>query len=274
LDGRATGTFIDPLTNQVILQTGAALESQILGPPVADVEMAHSGRNWQQVADRITGAKPLALAVNVPAGLQNWIDGRTYPQLFEEAFDTPEVTPTRIAMTIATHERTLFSDQTPFDQVNQGIGTLTAYEQNGRNLFNGGQTNCNVCHTGNLLTDNQFHYIGLRPSNEDTGRQQVTNNANNSAQFRTPNLRNVELRGAYFHNGNFTTLRQVVDFYARGGDFNAVNKDGNVRPRNLSNQQRDDIAAFLSRPMTDPRVRNELPPFDHPTLYTESSASR
>ena len=270
-DGRAAGTFLDPLTNQVILPNGAALESQVLGPPVADAEMAHSGRNWQQVADRITGSKPLALAVNVPTGLQNWIEGRTYPQLFEEVFGTPEVTPARIAMAIATHERTLFSDQTPFDQVNQGIGTLTASEQNGRNLFNSGQTNCNACHTGNLLTDNQFHYIGVRPSNEDTGRQQVTGSQNNAAQFRTPNLRNVELRGAYFHNGNFTNLRQVVDFYSRGGDFTAANKDNNVRPRNLSNQQRDDIAAFLSRPMTDPRVRDQLPPFDHPTLYTESS---
>ena len=270
-DGRATAAFTDPLTNQVILPTGAALESQVLGPPVADVEMAHSGRNWQQVAERITGAKPLALAVNVPAGLQNWIGGRNYTELFEEAFGTPEVTPARIAMAIATHERTLFSDQTPFDQVNQGIGTLTASEQNGRNLFNSGQTNCNACHTGNLLTDNNFHYIGLRPQVEDTGRQQVTNNVNNAAQFRTPNLRNVQLRGAFFHNGNFTTLRQVVDFYARGGDFNAANKDNNVRPRNLNNQQRDDIVAFLSRPMNDPRVQAELPPFDHPTLYTESN---
>lgn len=116
-DGRATATFSDPLTNQVILQNGAALESQVLGPPVADVEMAHSGRNWQQVADRISGAKPLALAVNVPVRLKNWIDGRTYPQLFEEAFGTPEVTPARIAMAIATHTRTLFSDQTQFDHL-------------------------------------------------------------------------------------------------------------------------------------------------------------
>jgi len=233
--------------------------------------MAHSGRDWQQVADRITSAKPLVLAVNVPAGLKNWIDGRTYPELFEEAFGTPEVTPARIALAIATHERTLFSDQTPFDQVNQGIGTLTASEQNGRNLFNSGQTSCSSCHAGNLLTDDAFHYIGVRPSIEDTGNQQVTNNPNNAAQFRTPNLRNVELRGAFFHNGQLTTVRQVVDFYARGGDFNAPNKDGQIRSLNLSNQQRNDIVAFLSRPLTDPRVRAELPPFDHPTLYTESN---
>ena len=270
-DGRASGTFRDPLTNQIILEDGGALESQILGPPVSDVEMAHAGRNWQQVADRIANVKPLAVAVDIPMSLQSWIDGRTYPELFEEAFGTPEVTPARIALAIATHERTLFSDQTPLDQVNQGIGTLTAAEQNGRNLFNSGVTSCTACHSNNLLTDDAFHYIGVRPTNEDTGRQQVTGDPENAAQFRTPNLRNVELRGAYFHNGKLTTLRQVVDFYDRGGDFDAPNKDPQIRPLNLSEQQRNNLVAFMSRPLTDPRVRDELPPFDHPRLYTESN---
>ena len=270
-DGRATPVFRDPLTNQIILQGGGALENQVLGPPLSDAEMAHSGRNWQEVTERITNAKPLALASNIPTGLQNWIDGRTYPQLFEETFGTPEVTPVRIALAIATHERTLFSDQTPFDQVNQGIGTLTAAEQRGANLFGSGVSGCSSCHTGNLQTDDAFHYIGVRPTSEDSGRQQVTNNPNTAGQMRTPNLRNVELRGAYFHNGNFTTLRQVVDFYNRGGDFDAPNKDPNVRPRGFSNGQINDLIAFLSRPLTDNRVRNELPPFDRPSLYTESN---
>ncbi len=270
-DGRATPVFRDPLTNQIILQNGAALESQVLGPPVNSTEMSHSGRNWQEVADRIANVKPLALASNVPAGLQNWIDGRTYTELFEEAFGTPEVTPARIAMAIATHERTLFSDQTPFDQVNQGIGTLTAAEQRGFGLFNSGVTNCSACHAGNLQTDDAFHYIGVRPTAEDTGRQQVTNNQANAGQMRTPVLRNVELRGAYFHNGRFTTLREVVEFYNRGGDFNAPNKDPNIRPLGLGNNQINDLVAFLSRPLTDLRVRDELPPFDRPTLYTETS---
>ena len=270
-DGRAGQIFRDPLTNQIILNFGGALENQILAPPVSDTEMAHAGRNWQQVADRIRDAKPLALATNIPTGLQAWIGGRAYTELFAEAFGTPEVTPARIALAIATHERTLFSDQTPLDQVNQGVGVLTAAEQRGLGLFNSGVTNCSSCHAGNLQTDDAFHYIGVRPVNEDAGRQQVTGNPGNAGQFRTPNLRNVELRGAYFHNGNFTTLRQVVDFYNRGGDFDAPNKDPNVRPRGLGNGQLNDLVAFLSRPLTDPRVRDELPPFDRPQLYTETN---
>jgi cytochrome c peroxidase len=268
-DGRATGVFRDPLTNSVVLNGGAALESQSVGPPVSSAEMAHSGRNWTDVAARIAGSKPLVLSPSVPAALGTWIGERTYPELFQEAFGTPEVTPVRIAMAIASFERTLYSDRAPIDLANAGIQPLTAAEQRGRNIFNA--NGCAVCHGGNLLTDNAFHYIGVRPQNEDSGRFQVTGNPANLGQFRTPSLRNVELRRFYFHNGQLTTLEQVVAFYNRGGDFDALNKPDVIRPLGLTAGQQADLVAFLRRPLTDPRVAAETPPFDRPMLYTESA---
>jgi cytochrome c peroxidase len=268
-DGRATGIFRDPISNSVVINGGGELESQVLGPPTSSTEMGHIGRNWTDVANRITVSKPLALATNVPTPLKTWINGRTYPEIFQEVFGTNEVTPSRIALAIATYERTLYSDQAPLDLANAGITPLTAQEQNGRNLFV--QVSCAVCHGGELLTNNSFRYIGVRPQNEDTGRFQVTGNNGDLGRFRVPTLRNVELSGTYFHNGKFTTLDQVVAFYNRGGDFNAPNKDPNVIPRGLSAQQQADIVAFLKRPLTDPRVAAELPPFDRPTLYSETN---
>jgi len=270
-DGRATGTYRDPVTNAIILNGGGALESQSAGPPVSDAEMAHSGTNWTEVAFQISQARPLALAANAPASMTDWIGGRNYPALFEEAFGTPEVSPSRISLAIATFERTLFADRTPLDLANAGIVPLSAAEQRGRGVFNANQ--CGVCHAGNLLSDNQFHNIGVRPQNEDPGRFAVTGNQQNLAEFRTPSLRNVELRAPYMHNGRFATLEDVVEFYNRGGDFpNAPNFPGNlVRPRNFSAQQKSDLVAFLRRPLTDIRVAGETSPFDRPTLYTESN---
>ncbi|MBV9927865.1 MAG: DUF4214 domain-containing protein [Acidobacteria bacterium] len=270
-DGRATQTFTDPLTNQVVLQAGAALESQVLGPPVNSAEMGHTGRDWNDVAARVASAKPLALSSDVPAGLRAWIDGRTYPELFAEVFGTSDVTPARIAMAIATFERTVYSDRTPFDLSTQGITPLPAAEQRGLNVFNG-QGRCNTCHAGVLFSDNQFHNIGLRPQTEDTGRFQVTGNANNMGEFRTASLRNVSLRAPYFHNGRFNTLEEVVDFYNRGGDFDAPNIDRNrIRALGLSAQQRSDLVAFLRNALTDPRVAAGQTPFERPMLYTEST---
>ncbi|MBK8467242.1 MAG: hypothetical protein IPL32_15600 [Chloracidobacterium sp.] len=268
-DGRASDTFRDPITNAIILNTGGALESQVLGPPVSTVEMAHSGRDWNDVAARISVSKPLALATNIPTALNTWIGGRSYPSIFSEVFGTPDVTPARIALAIATYERTLYTDQAPVDLANAGITPLSQQENNGRNTFV--QVQCNVCHAGAVTSDNTFRYIGVRPPNDDTGRFQVTGNNGDLGRFKTPSLRNVELRGTFFHNGRFNTLDQVVAFYNRGGDFNAPNKDPLVRPRGLNAQQQADIVAFLKRPLTDPRVTAELPPFDRPTLYSEST---
>lgn len=269
-DGRATFTFRDPITNAIVLNGGAALESQAAGPPVSSAEMGHGGRNWSDVAARVAASKPLALSPSVPTALQTWINGRNYQELFQEAYGSPDVTPSKIIMAIATYERTLFTDRAVLDDVAGGIGQLTAEEQRGRGVFN--QAQCNICHGGSLLTDNNFHYIGLRPQGEDTGRFQVTGNANNIGEFKTPSLRNVELRAPYMHNGRFATLEEVVEFYNRGGDFQAPNFPGNlIRPRNLSTQQKSDLVAFLKRPLTDPRVLTQTAPFDRPTLYAESN---
>lgn len=268
-DGRASGTFLDPLTGAVVLPAGGALESQAAGPPVSGVEMAHSDRDWSDVASRIASSQPLVLSPLVPPALAEWIDGRAYPDLFAEAFGTAEVTPARIAMAIASYERTLFSDRTPFDSVLAGTATLPLLENQGRGLFNA--LNCNNCHAGNRFTDEIFHYIGVRPVNEDLGRFEFTGAGIDRGAFRTPSLRNVAERAPYFHNGKFATLEEVIDFYDRGGDFNAPNKSPLIVPLNLTAQQKAALAAFLRRPLSDPRVASESAPFDRPVLYSESS---
>jgi cytochrome c peroxidase len=269
-DGRATGTFSDPIGGAVVLPNGGALESQVLGPPVNATEMANANRTWIDVASRVANSHPLALSPSVPGGLRDWINGRSYPELFQEAFGTSDVTPVKIAEAIASFERTLYSDRTPFDLSTQNITPLGAAEQRGQGIFNG--RGCNVCHAGTLFSDNGFHNIGVRPQTEDTGRFQVTGNANNIGEFRTPSLRNVGLRGPYFHDGHFQTLEEVVAFYNRGGDFDAPNINHNlIRPLGLNPQQQADLVAFLRNALTDPRVVAGTAPFDRPTLYSESN---
>lgn len=70
--------------------------------------------------------------------------------------------------------------------------------------------------------------------------------------FKTPGLRNVELTGPYFHNGGMATLRQVVQFYNRGGNFSRFNlrdMDPSIQPLGLTASQEKHLVAFwyLSR---------------------------
>ena len=96
--------------------------------------------------------------------------------------------------------------------------------------------------------------------------------------FKVPGLRNVELTGPYFHNGGTRFLEDVVAFYDRGGDRrgpdgndttgfgpNGTNLDADIQPLFLSAQERAALVAFL-RSLTDERVRQEMAPFDHPSL--------
>ena len=78
--------------------------------------------------------------------------------------------------------------------------------------------------------------------------------------FKTPGIRNIELTAPYFHNGGQLNLRQVVDFYARGGDF------GQLLKLDLTEEDKQALVAFLQG-LTDERVRFQRAPFDHPQLF-------
>ena len=268
-DGRARAAFLDPVSADTVLRVGGALENQATGPPVSSVEMGHLGRDWNAAATRIAGVQPLALAAFVPPALESWIAGRSYPQLFAEAFGTQDVTPARIALAIATYERTLFSNAAKIDSVIAGTAVLTPQQQAGQGVFIA--SGCAGCHAGSLFSDNAFHYIGVRPTGDDPGRFAVTGDPADLGAMKTPSLRNASLRSSYFHNGRFRTLEDVVAFYNRGGDFAAPNKPPAIRPLGLSPVQQANLVAFLRGALTDPRVANAQFPFDRPSLYSEAS---
>ena len=267
-DGHADQQFKDPITGDVVIESGAALESQALIPLLNDTEMSHQDAGWDDLVARLSESQPLALSPSIPAALSAWIGDRSYPDLFAEAFGTPEITPVRIAMAIAGYERTLYSDRTPLDAIVSGIKEEPPAEKRGRELFF--EIDCNVCHLGSLLSDGRFRSVGLRPASEDQGRSEVTRSPFDFGAFRTPSLRNVALRAPYMHNGRLATLEEVVDFYDRGGDIDP--SPSFIEPRELTAQQKSDLVAFLRNELTDPRVEAESGPlFDRPMLYSESA---
>jgi hypothetical protein len=87
---------------------------------------------------------------------------------------------------------------------------------------------------------------------------------------KTPGLRDVALTAPYLHNGGQLTLEQVVEFYNRGGDFSVQNiheLDPDIQPLGLTQQEEADLVVFLRDALTDPRVKMQAAPFDHPEIY-------
>lgn len=274
-DGRATSAFKDPQTGQTLIAAGGALESQIAGPPVNSTEMGHDQIDWVKVVTKLAYARPLALATNLPPDVAGAIAGKpTYGQLFAQAFGDTTVTAARVAFAVATYERTLVANQTPFD-----LGTLTPQQNQGFQAFQASR--CIVCHAAppnaQFFTDHSFRNIGLRPPAEDTGRQVLTGNANDRGRFKVPSLRNVGLRPQFMHNGEFTTLPALIAFYARAPGAAPQfpdNQDPVMQQVNVPPQAAAIIQDFIQNGLTDPRVRNEQFPFDRPTLYSQRPADQ
>ena len=83
--------------------------------------------------------------------------------------------------------------------------------------------------------------------------------------FKVPTLRNVELTAPYMHNGSLGTLRQVVEFYNRGGNISNPELHPDITSLGLTSSEIDDLSLFMTS-LTDDRVRYERAPFDHPAL--------
>lgn len=125
----------------------------------------------------------------------------------------------------------------PFDDWLEGRRRMTPAQRRGYLLFNDpAKGNCAACHPDRpgpdgmppLLTDHQFEALGVPrnralsanrdPSFHDLGlcgpvRTDMATRADLCGLFITPTLRNSATRHAFFHNGVYRTLDQVLDFY-------------------------------------------------------------
>lgn len=96
-------------------------------------------------------------------------------------------------------------------------------------------------------------------SNQNTselGRFVVTDAYSDMGSFKTPTLRNINETAPYMHDGSLHTLEDVIEHYNNGGSLEKgapINAflSGGIRPLNLSDQQKDDLVAFL-KALTSP----------------------
>jgi len=186
-----------------------------------------------------------------------------YAPLFQKAYGSPEITMPKIAMAIASFERTVVSGNSAFDRFQAGDkGAMSAEAVRGMELFNG-KANCKVCHAGFNFTDESYHNlgVGMDKKDPDLGRFVVSKVETDKGAFKTPTLRNIEQTGPYMHDGSEVTLTQVVEFYNRGGVKNPwLSKE--MKPLNLNPQEVRAIVAFLQSLTGD--VNNIVPPSELP----------
>ncbi len=176
-----------------------------------------------------------------------------YASLFEAAYGDSDVTLERISAALAAFQRTMISDDSPFDRYAAGdLGALSPSQRRGLALFRSAATRCFECHAAPTFASDTLRIIGVPGSEDDPGA--------GHGDFKVPGLRNVALTAPYMHNGAFATLEEVIDFYAQGGGRSrgVENVDPFVLGFDLSEQEKADLVAFLYA-LTDERALPEIP---------------
>jgi cytochrome c peroxidase len=127
----------------------------------------------------------------------------------------------------------------------------------GEALFFSERTQCHTCHSGPNLTDEAYHNVGagMEIHNPDLGRYMITGRALDRGAFKTPTLRNVAHTSPYMHNGLCGTLREVVEWFDRGG-YRHASLSRAIRPLDLTRDEKRDLVAFLEA------LTGQLPPVE------------
>ncbi|KAA3606767.1 MAG: cytochrome-c peroxidase [Planctomycetota bacterium] len=261
IDGQKGGRSAPTVVNRLLGKTqfwdgrAATLEEQALGPIANPIEMGFS--------------------VEEAVELLNEIEG--YRLQFEAVFGGP-ATADGIAKAIAAFERTVLTgankndyyeravpwfDWDPEDEEDEewieiGLRILEEEKQNrlsesalrGRTLYFE-KAACSTCHFGADLTDEQFHNIGVGVEGDaaDPGLAAISGLEEDWGKFKTPSLRNIALTAPYMHDGSQATLMDTIRHYNQGGVKNR-NLSGNIFPLNLTEEEMQDLLAFLEEGLT------------------------
>jgi cytochrome c peroxidase len=190
---------------------------------------------------------------------------------------------------IAAYQRTVVSDaaKVPFDRFAKGDkSALTDAQKRGKALFEG-KAGCIRCHNGPLASNQEYYSLGLpefpefktdelyqithrweqyqkgvpeavyRTADRDMGLYYQTMNPTDIGKFRVPSLRETKYTAPYMHNGLFTTLAEVVDFYDKGAGA-LPDKSSLLKPLGLTAAEKADLVAFVeSLSMDEPLIHED-----------------
>lgn len=161
------------------------------------------------------------------------------------AFSADTIDSEKLLKSLAQFMGAMSSNNTKYDDYLQGKSdALNSSELSGLNIF---RVQCASCHAEPLLTNNGFGNNGLDLAFSDSGRQKITQLAEDAGKFKIPSLRNIAVTLPYMHDGRFNTLEEVVDHYSNGIVSSAtVDSTLPIGGFQFSGQQKSDLINFLN----------------------------
>ncbi len=189
---------------------------------------------------------------------------KNYQAAFKKIYHSQKAEVWQLQNVLATYIRSLAKFNSDFDEYMQGNkSAMTESQKRGFNLFVG-KAQCAICHFIPLFNGTvpptfkktEQEVLGTATNGDNTtfdhdlgrGKFHETVTALQHS-FKTPTLRNIHKTAPYMHNGGYKTLKEVMNFYNKGGGkgfgFKVENQTLSDAPLYLTNGETDDIIDFM-----------------------------
>ena len=197
---------------------------------------------------------PLEMDENINRIISKLNQHPEYPQLFERVFGTNEINSGRILTAITQFQAMLISANSRYDQFIEGQYALSAEELEGKILF---ENKCSICHSGVLFSDFEYRNNGISDTmDKDLGRYRISVIDSDKQKFKTPSLRNIEVTGPYMHNGQYTSIEDVLEHYNSGVKPSATLDENLKNGIKMTKLEQQKIIIFL-KTLTDNDFLND-----------------
>lgn len=194
---------------------------------------------------------------------------KDYKQDFKKAFGKNAITRKNLSKALASYVLSLQSFNSEFDKYVRGESSnIDDNVKQGFNLFMG-KANCATCHFAPTFSglvppfynENETEILGVLNqengsiSDLDNDRGRILNGVYKEnvwiydKSFKTTTVRNTLFTAPYFHNGAYSSLEEVVEFYNQGGGegigVDVVNQTLPSDPLNLTKAEKENLVAFM-----------------------------
>ncbi len=190
-------------------------------------------------------ANPLELGSQVSDVVARLGNDAEYREAFAAAYEGG-VTAENLGRALAAFQRVLLSGDSAVDRFQAGdASALTDSQRQGLWVFES-RGRCWRCHHGPNYTDEAYHNTGVAAlqAEPDPGRFAASGDEADQGRFKTPSLCGGSQSGPYLHDGSQATIRDVADFYNRGGGKNP-RLDPAIAPLGLTSQEVESLVEFL-----------------------------
>jgi cytochrome c peroxidase len=243
---RNTPTLVDVIYNHLLMLDGReiSLQTQAKDVMTNPVEM---GGNEKEILEKVLSCREYKMA---------------FKKFLKLTPEENEITIAHIASAITYYYGDFSKYYAPFDEAMNDNKPVDPLAIRGFNLFMG-KAQCGTCHyvpefngVPPPYIGSEFEVIGVPGDtaynrlSDDSGRYKINPAFETLRAFRTGSLRNARFTGPYMHNGVFSNLNQVIDFYDAGGaagrKMNIINQSLSADSLKLTMVEKIELLSFLN----------------------------